>query len=270
MIAQQLARVPMAPRLPFALSLLYPLMQAVQRSGRGLTTKVVNAIFPDMVHPILQQVGLAPLTGIGDLANNIPAIRVALAHQWQIPLSKIEARLIAAHWVSYWMSRMDVTGAPYHLSVVVDGQNATARIKRKELFQELRTTLKRVGGTESLLMTASSALVVCQALLCNQSVLTHAPGPHGLPGGYPVKINAQEIVLDLPFDLTLEGAKQINEAGLRFDGIERFEPDGTVVFTDEAVCRYKELLGYECPRLPLAEVKEQAEELQQHYEQART
>jgi hypothetical protein len=268
-LAQQLAVVPMAPRLPFSLSLLYNLMQAVQLSGRKQTTTVINAIFPDMIHPILQQIDLAPTTGIGDLANNIPALRLAIARNLNVPLPHVDVRLVMARWVSYWISRTDVTSAPYHFTVFVNGKNCTHLVKSNEIFQELPTTLKRAGGETGLLMTAASAAVVCHALLCNQPTLTHVPGPNGLPGGYPVQIHAQGVEIKLPSDITLEMAEHINKAGLRLDGIERIESNGTVIFTDEAVTLYKKLLGYECPRLPLSEVEEWLQELKMRYERAK-
>jgi hypothetical protein len=268
-LAQQLAQAPMAPRLPFSLSLVYKLMQAVRLAGRQHSTKVINAIFPDMIHPILRQVDLAPTTGIGDLANNIPALRLAVAQTLNIPLAQVDVRLIMAHWVSYWMSRADITNAPYHFAVFVNGEDCTHLVKSSDIFQQLPTTLKRTEGETGLLMTAASAAVVCRALLSNQPIFTHVPGPNGLPGGYPVEVHAQGVDVKLPPGITLETAKLTNKAGLRLDGIEQIETNGTVVFTDEAVTSYKWLLGYECPSLPLGEVEEWAQELKIRYERAK-
>lgn len=268
-LAQQLAQAPMAPRLPFSLSLVYKLMQAVRLARKQQTTKVINAIFPDMIHPILQQVDLAPMTGIGDLANNIPAIRLAVARTLKVPLPQVDVRLVMAHWVSYWMSRTDVTNAPYHFAVFINGEDCTQLVRSRDIFGQLPTTLKRAGGETGLLMTAASAAVVCRAVLSDQRALTHVPGPNGLPGGYPVEVHAQGIELNLSPDITLETAEQTNKAGLRLDGIERIEANGTVVFTDKAVMSYKELLGYECPYLPLAEVEEWAQELTMRYERVK-
>ena len=268
-LAHQLAQAPMAPRLPFSLPLVYKLMQAVRLAGRQHNTKVVNAIFPDMIHPVLQQVDLAPTTGIGDLANNIPALRLAVAQMLHVPLSHIEVRLVMAHWVSYWMSRTNVTQAPSHCAVLVNGEDWTHLVNQGDLFHQVRTTWKRTGGETGLLMTAASATEVCRAFLCHQPTCTHVPGPNGLPGGYPVEVHAQGVDLKLPPGVTLEMAEQTNRAGLRLDGIERIEANGTVVFTEEAVMSYKKLLGYECPSLPLEEGEDRAEELKRRYEQAK-
>ncbi len=268
-LAKRLTMAPIAPRLPSALSLLYPLMKAVRGAQLAHSPQVVNAIFPDMAHPILQQVGLAPSTGIGDLANNVPALRLSIAQTLHVPVEQVDVRLIMAHWVSYWMSRTSVETAPSHFTALVNDTDQTALLDQQTLLAALPTTFKRLGGETGLLMTAASALVMCQAMMLDQRTITHAPGPNGLPGGYPVQVDAHGVEVLLPAGLSLEEAKMINEAGLQLDGIARIETDGTVLFTDEAVSLYRDLLGYTCARLPLSEIELWAQELQRCYEQAR-
>ena len=117
-------------------------------------------------------------------------------------------------------------------------------------------------------MTATSAAVVFQAMVGDKGIITHAPGPKGLPGGYPVRVNASGVELALPTGLTLEEAMHINEAGLRLDGIEHIDEKGTIFFTEEAVSMYQEVLGYECQNLPLQEVEERVRELLARYKVA--
>lgn len=78
-LAERLATAPRGPLLPLHLTLVYKLMQAV-RQARS-TSIVLNAIYPDVVNPVLSKVNLAPTTGIGDLANNIPAIKKTLSYK---------------------------------------------------------------------------------------------------------------------------------------------------------------------------------------------
>jgi hypothetical protein len=260
---QQLAAAPMGPRLPLHLVLLYKLMQAIQQTGLAIT--VLNAIYPDVVNPILGRVGLAPTTGIGDLANNIPALRLSIAHALHQPIEQVDVRVVMARYVSYWMTRTPLTNAPFHLTALVHNEDQTALLERKTLFDPLRTTLKRVGGATGLLMTAASAMLVFEGIVRNTGVITHAPGPHGLPGGYPVKVTTQGIEVLLPETLRLQDAIQINTAGLRFDGIEEIDHNGMVSFTEHSMTIYKEVLGYECKRMPLAEVEDRAKELQARY-----
>lgn len=264
-LVQRLAVAPLAPRLPFALLPVYKLMQSVRLAGAEHSAKVLNAIFPDMIHPILAKVGLAPTTGIGDLANNIPAIRLSIAQELSVPIEQVDVRLVMARWVSYWMSRTSVATAPFSITVLINGKDCTHLLEREKLFDTLPTNLKRSGGETGLLMTATSAAVIFDAILRNQGIITHVPGPHGLPGGYPVRVDASGVEVALPSGLTFEKARSINEAGLRLDGIERIDDDGTVFFTDEAVSIYQAILGYECQSLPLVEIEERTKELYTRY-----
>jgi len=265
-VAQQLALAPMGPRLPFHLHLVYKLMQAVRLSGLQASVKVLNAMYPDVVHPILGKVGLAPTIGIGDLANNIPALRLSIAWELRVPLERIDVRVIMSRWVSYWMSRKNIASWPFHLTAFLDGEDCTHMLPSKEAILEmLPTRLKRLGGEPGLIMTATSAATLFQAIISDQHLITHAPGPHGLPGGYPVRVTAQGEEIVLPAGLSLEAARQINEAGLRLDGIEQINEQGTVFFTEEARTMYQTMFGYECYSLSLEETEERMEELRRKY-----
>ena len=110
-------------------------------------------------------------------------------------------------------------------------------------------------------MVAASGIKNALALLHDTGLLTHSPGPQGLPGGYPVRLRASGAAVVLPAGVTMEQALAFNKAGQRGDGIERIEADGTVVYTDKAVQIIKEIMGYELPSLQFDECDEQAAEL---------
>jgi hypothetical protein len=61
---------------------------------------------------------------------------------------------------------------------------------------------------------------------------TSAPGPLGLPGGWPVRIEAGRIALDLPAGVTVGDMLPCQHAWARADGIEAIAADGTVHFTE--------------------------------------
>ena len=262
-LTERLAMAPMGPRLPFHLTLVYNLMRAVRASGQTIT--VINAIYPDVVNPILAKVHLNPTCGIGDLSNNVPALRKAIAVHLHVAVEQVEVRLVMARYVSYWMSRRSVMGTPFHFVTLVNGENVTPRLDTAAIFAQVPTTFKRIGGPDGLLMTAASRMVLIEGIVNRTPCLTHAPGPHGLPGGYPVSVDGREVAVVLPDDLSMEVALSINQAGLRLDGIEKIDPDGTVYFTEEAMALLKETLGYECRRMPLAEVEYWAQELRTRY-----
>jgi hypothetical protein len=91
--------------------------------------------------------------------------------------------------------------------------------------------------------------------------LSHAPGPEGLVGGYPVHINKDGAKVFIPEGMTREKAIQINEEAQKWDGIEKIKEDGTVVFTDEAYKTFKDLLGYDCKEMKVEEIEMRAKEL---------
>lgn len=263
-LATQLARAPMGPRLPLHLSLVNKLMQAVRLSE----TKplVLNAIYPDVIHPVLQKVGLAPTTGLGDLANNTPAVRLALASYVDQPLEQVDVRLIMARVVSYRMSRARIEGLPFHATFLINGEDdITPQVDAHRVFEALPTILQRTSGDTGLLMTAASAMAVFEGIVKDSHDIMHAPGPCGLPGGYPICVHAQGVNIALPHYMSMHDALQINQAGLLLDGVEGIEEDGAVIFTDEAVTLYRDVLGYECKRMPLLETEERAKELQERY-----
>jgi hypothetical protein len=136
---------------------------------------------------------------------------------------------------------------------------------RKHADRAREGKASRKESITGLLMTATSASVVFDAMIRDRKIITHVPDPKGLPGGYPVHVNARDVEVVLPSGLSLERARQINEAGLRLDSIQRIASDGTVFFTEEVVSVVQETLGYRWTCLPLAEVDKWAEELDTKY-----
>ena len=261
-LAHELWSAQIAMWLPLHLTLVYKLMLAVRMAD--VRTKVVNATYPDLVHAVLDRVGLAPLTGIGDLANNVPALRWGVARQVGSNVEDTVVRFVAQHHLSYWMSRRGyLRNAPFHLAAFAGGADVTPQIDLEMLFDELPRSLKRAEGYR---MTVASAIVMLRALLEGAGVLTHAPGPRGLPGGYPVWVSGDGVDLSLPSSIPVEAASRLNTASQRLDGIDRIDADGTVHFTERPVTVFKELLDYECPRLALSDCEARATELLAKYQ----
>lgn len=110
-------------------------------------------------------------------------------------------------------------------------------------------------------IVAASGVKNALALLRDTGLLTHSPGPQGLPGGYPIRLGAAGAKVALPAGVTMEQALAINEAGQRADGVERIEDDGTVVYTDKAVQIIREVLDYDLAPLRFDECDERAADL---------
>jgi hypothetical protein len=86
------------------------------------------------------------------------------------------------------------------------------------------------AGTVSHDLTAAHTVQIVEALLGDEPTAAHAPAPGGLPGGYPVRLSREAIEVDWP---EVHDAVALNERAQRWDGIERIEADGTIVFTQE-------------------------------------
>ncbi len=248
------------PWLPMHLTLVYKLMQAVKQTG--LDIKVINSAFPDATHTVLDKVGLAPTIGIGNVANPVPAIRSAIAHQLGKKMQTVEVLFFAQHYVSHYLPRFGNSGgAPYHLSIQVDGRDVTNEVDIDAAFAEIPTRFRRAGGRDGQILTASSAAANTLAMADDSGAILHAPAPNGLPGGYPVRITAKGGEVVLPEGLTIEAAIRINEEGQRYDGIDKIDDEGTVTYAEKSVVLMKDIIGWDCPQMKLAESEEHSREL---------
>ncbi len=255
----RLAAGPLGPWLPLQVVLVHRLMQAVARSGNAI--RVVNAVYPDAVNPLLAGVGLAPWIGAGNLANNVPGLRRALAGQLGRPLDEVDVRLVMHHAVSTRIHRRGTAGgAPYHLTALLGGEDVTARVDPEALFRELAAAWRRPGGATGQLMAAASSAALLQAMTGEARTIVHAPAPAGLAGGYPVELDGGRVELRLPPGLTAARAIALNEAAQRLDGIEQIG-GGTVRFTEDAAALVREVLGHERRQMSLGDAAEQAGEL---------
>jgi len=248
------------PWLPMHLTLVYKLMQAVKQTG--LDIKVINSAFPDATHPVLDKVGLAPTIGIGNVANPVPAIRSSIAYRLGRPMKDVTVFFFAQHYVSHYLPRFGMAGgAPYYLKAVVNGEDVTNTVNMEEVFANIPTRFRRSGGRDGQILTASSAAGITLAVADDTGDFMHAPGPSGLPGGYPVQVDRNGGRVVLPKGLTMEEAIRINEEGQRYDGIDKIDGDGTATYTEKSVKIMKKTIGYDCKVMKLEDTEERSEEL---------
>lgn len=243
--------------LPVHMTLTLKLMQALRQAGYAGAT--LTAPFPDVVNSVLDRLGLAPTCGLGNVAQFVPKVRMLAAGRLGVPLDAVRVLMVAHHALGPAVVRSKVDRMPpYFLRIEHGGQDVTEAIGADEL---LMAPYRRTAGPASHFLTAGTTVRLIRALLSTSGALLHEPGPNGLPGGYPVVVG-RGTVQPAPIDgLTLEEAIDINERSHRFDGIERIEADGTVVFCPEAADVLRVELGYDCDRLPPEESEERAKEL---------
>ncbi|MEJ2853291.1 MULTISPECIES: hypothetical protein [unclassified Saccharothrix] len=266
---QRLYAANFGPWLPMHLVPVHKAMLAVRMAGSRAV--VVNAAYPDAVHPVLHAVGLSPDVGIGNVANNVPGIRVAAADLLGAPVDDVDVRLVAHHYVSHRLSRAGDPGAAgMSLTIALSGVDATDRLDIASLLKRLPLEYRRTGGMAGQAMTAASALSLLEPLADHRDALVHAPGPNGLAGGYPVALTADGgVTTALPRSLPLSQAVAINESGQREDGITSIDSSGTVRFEPGSMSVLTTELGYDCQTMPLSEAEPRATELATRFESYR-
>jgi hypothetical protein len=249
------------PWLPMHVTPNYKLMQGIKKAE--IKTSVVVAAYPDAVCPVLGKVGLAPTIGLGNIDNFIPEIIKAVSEKLGILKRNISLYMIGHH-VLRTATRVtgSIGGIPYYLRIFVENKDVTREF---DLNQLVIDASNQASGWQSHSQVASSAVKNVLAILNNTGELTHAPGPQGLPGGYPVRLSSQGAEVILPEGVSMEEAIRINEEGQKYDGIERIEDDGTVIHTEKAVEFMKEMIGYDCSRISIDENEEKVKELRSRY-----
>lgn len=248
------------PWLPMHLVPVLKAMQAVRLAQSNAI--VVNAAYPDAVHPVLDAVGLSPHIGIGNVANNVPGITRAAADWLGLDPLEVSTRLTAHHYVSHRLSRTgDSGGAEMNLWISHNDEQIISEADVPKVLAELPRRYRRTGGLAGQSMTAASALSVLEPLVDESNALVHAPGPLGLAGGYPVVLRDGQISLALPPTLSKQEALRINLSGQIEDGIREICDDGTVVFESRAMSVLTSELGYECPEMAIDEAEDYAEDL---------
>ncbi|MEU3372754.1 hypothetical protein ACFYM2_01960 [Streptomyces sp. NPDC006711] len=252
------------PWLPMHLVPVMKAMEAVRLSGTQAV--VVNAAYPDAVHPALAAIGLSPDIGIGNVANNVPGITAAVADELGRSTADVDVRLVAHHYVSHRLSRHGNSGpAAMGLGIRVDGRDITAELDVEALLNRLPGQYRRTGGMPGQTMTAASALSVLEPLADGRDAIVHAPGAGGALGGFPVAIEGGKFRPALPDGMTEEEAHAINVSGQIQDGISEIRPDGTVVFEPAAMAIMTKELGYECPEMKLSEAEGRAQEIGERF-----
>ncbi|MBQ04578.1 hypothetical protein CL673_07755 [Candidatus Bathyarchaeota archaeon] len=224
--------------LPFRLLLLYRLMKAVKASGTDAHVLFTNDPC-EIISPMLAGAGLAPTTGIGDFAHIIEPMRRVVSAKTGVHIKDVEVYLVA-DFATYHLLRRKIAPqkSMYFLKVIAGGSIVTDRWDPIEILSAAVEESRSKGRKSPIAdqhYTASIAVGDMMAILGDTGEIRHCPGPAGLQGGFPVRLNANGAEVVLPEEITLDEAIGMNAEAQKLEGIERVTGDGTVVFTDEAV-----------------------------------
>jgi hypothetical protein len=197
--SELIGRVGLGITLPLQARLAMATGQAMRAVGSDAL--LVNGCFPDAVNPLLTRLDLPVFCGIGNIATLAAGIRTALGG----PDGRL--RMLAHHAHLHAPdspeaeARAWLDGRPVpDVSGLLVGQRSRDRAE-----------LNHITGYVSARLIAD--------LLADRDVCTNLPGPLGLPGGYPTRIEGGLLELDLPAGLTRADAVAFNERAAGMDGI---------------------------------------------------
>lgn len=203
-------------RAGFGLSL--PL-QAVPAIGVGEAiakacpgTWFVNTCFPDAVNPVLAQLGVPVTCGAGNAAI------LAAGLQYELGLTEPSRLKVLAHHLHLHAPPLGVEEAK---AWVDDEPVGGITAKLSALRAAPRPDLADLAG--------ASAALVAAALATGGPLDAALPGPLGLPGGYPVRVDGGTLSLRLPAMLTKAEAVAFNQRAALADGV--VVADGRLTFS---------------------------------------
>ena len=208
-----------------------PLSVEVARAVKAVQPRAhfINCCFADVVNPLIAALELPIACGVGNVAILSNAFAGTLPRQ--TPLK------VLAHYQNL--------GAWRQPEATRSGRSARVWIGDKEIAdvyaQFACVQLTREPAIE---ISGASGVPLMQALAGRRDWTGHVPGPHGLPGGYPVRLRGGALELDLPSGLTLDEAIAWNLSYELESGLV-VAPDGQATYTG----RLHELLGVHSPTL---------------------
>lgn len=262
--------------LPLHLALALRVMEGL--AAAGYKGPVINAAYPDVINVVLARMGMAPTVGIGNIDELVVKVRMLIARDLSIGPDELEVFLVAHHALQRTAFRSGKSWSrtssleadqiaedklpPYHLRVAHAGRDLT---EKADAHGALLRPCPLPDGPGWGGFTAVSAARLVDALFSDRTWQMHAPGPAGLPGGYPVTVGTGKIEVSSIRDLSLDEAISINEKSHQFDGIARIEENGAVVLTEEAATVMRDTLGYEGKTVQPAEADQHADELARRF-----
>ncbi len=228
-VARALASAGIALQLPAQLPLVATLMKVVREAG--LAAPVANVSMPDLIHPVLATLGLAPTIGLGNASILLLRAKAAQKHRDPDlhPGARPLLRVIGHHNQVYGVMQ----------ACPPEDESLRARVYIGEEGRR-DDALAYEGppvptGPAYNVITAAAALPLLAALLPGAAPLRFsAPAPEGLPGGYPVRIEDGTVSLDLPAGADLEEATAFNRRLGAEDGLAGMAATGEVTFTEKA------------------------------------
>ncbi len=235
---------------------------AAARDEAASDAVLVNAAYPDVVNPALARSGAGRIVGAGNIDLLTPAARRVIARDLGVSAKAVSLTLVAHNFHSSGI----LTGNPIGslrpiLRTFVDGVDRSGEIDVDDLWRRIpqEAPIPRGSGAAAILVGSMTRML--RGLLSTTAVRTHAPGVAGLPGGYPIFVSRLGATIDLPPEIALDEAVEVNCAGQRAEGIEIIRGDGALVLTETAREVLQSVFGIECEAVLPDEAQEFATRL---------
>jgi len=186
-----------------------PLSIEVARAVKAVRQRAffINCCFPDVVNPLIAALGLPIACGVGNIA--------ILSNAFAGELGDATRLKVLAHYqnLAPWR-RPPETRTGRSARVWID-ENEVANVYAR--FASVQLTRE-----PAIEISGPSGVPLMMAMAHGDEWIGHAPGPNGLPGGYPVKFDGSKLDLDLPRSLARDEAIAWNrlyeeESGLVVD-----------------------------------------------------
>lgn len=163
-------------------------------------TKLINCSFPDVVNGMLTAMGHKVLCGTGNVAILSNVFEGARA---DLPAGKLR---VIAHYqcLAPWRLPPEKRGGLPAPRVFIDDTEIADPF---EAFSHCQLTPE-----PAIEISGASGVTLILALATGRVWEGHVPGPNGLPGGYPVRLQNGELTLDLPDGVSEADAIAWNEA----------------------------------------------------------
>ena len=204
--------------------------RAIQSTGSG--AQLINCCFPDGVNAMIAGLGLPVACGVGNIQILSSAFGGALGH------GGMERVKVVAHYqcIGAWRKRREERAGSLVPRVWIDGVEECDPLSR---FADLRLTPE-----PAIEISGSAGVPLMLAMAAGRGTIhAHAPGPLGLPGGYPIVWRDGVLDLDLPPGITRDEAIAFNLAFEQATGM--VVADGIARYTG----RLRDLLHAVSPEL---------------------
>ncbi len=171
----------------------------------GNSGAFVNACYPDLVNPVLAAKGLAVTCGLGNVEI------IAALYASSLGLRRPGALRVLAHHHNLHMMRSPVAERGTAPRVWFEGEELDDVHNR---FAEITLPTEPLDA-----LAGATGVDVVLALAGQKNHVGHAPGPNGLPGGYPIAVKDRVLSLDLPAGLGADEAAAWNQAFGEHEGL---------------------------------------------------